>query len=70
MPARVTKSGKFVQRIPRSLHEKLARLAEREGVSLNTLVTSILSEAVSARLKPRGTNRTVRRTPETSAETP
>ena len=39
-------SGKWVQRVPRSLHKKLVVLAKREGVSLNQLVTSILSEGV------------------------
>lgn len=38
-------SGKWLQRVPRSLHLKLIRLAEREGVSLNQLVTSTLAEA-------------------------
>ncbi len=42
-------SGKWVQRVPRSLHRKLAGLAKREGVSLNHLVTSILAEAVGIR---------------------
>jgi antitoxin HicB len=42
-------SGKWVQRVPRSLHQKLSRLAKREGVSLNSLVTSMLSEAVGDR---------------------
>jgi antitoxin HicB len=46
------KSGRFVQRVPKALHAKLARLAEREEVSLNTLVTDILAAAVAARLKP------------------
>ena len=45
-------SGKWLQRVPRSLHRELGRLAKREKVSLNQLVTSILSEAVGAR-KPR-----------------
>jgi len=39
-------SGKWLQRAPRSLHKKLVELAEREDVSLNQLVTSMLSEAV------------------------
>src|SRR5581483_2410870 len=39
-------SGKWLQRVPRSLHAQLAKLAVREGVSLNQLVTSLLSEAV------------------------
>jgi predicted RNase H-like HicB family nuclease len=41
-------SGKWVQRVPRSLHRKLANMAKREGVSLNQLVTSILAQASSA----------------------
>jgi len=37
-------SGKFLIRIPKYLHRRLANLAEREGVSLNQLVVSLLSE--------------------------
>ncbi len=47
-------SGKWVQRVPRSLHRKLSTLARREGVSLNQLVTSMLSEALGSRT---GSNR-------------
>lgn len=36
-------SGKFVLRLPRSLHRKLAESAEREGVSLNQYVVMLLS---------------------------
>jgi antitoxin HicB len=42
-------SGKWVQRVPRSLHKKLVEVAKRENVSLNQLTTSILSEAVGKR---------------------
>lgn len=42
-------SGKFVVRIPRSLHRKLAEQAERDEVSLNTFVTAALAEAVGYR---------------------
>ena len=42
-------SGKWLQRVPRTLHRDLIRLAERERVSLNQLVTALLSEAVGAR---------------------
>jgi antitoxin HicB len=42
-------SGKWLQRVPRSLHRKLIQQAKREGVSLNQLVTSVLSEAVGAK---------------------
>lgn len=40
-------SGKFNLRLPRSLHRRLAELAEREGVSLNQLVVSLLVERSS-----------------------
>jgi antitoxin HicB len=35
-------SGKFMVRIPRSLHRNLVRAAKREGVSLNQYVTTLL----------------------------
>jgi predicted RNase H-like HicB family nuclease len=41
-------SGKWVQRVPRRLHKELAAAAKRENVSLNQLVTSMLSEALGA----------------------
>ena len=40
-------SGRFVQRVPRSLHAKLAAQARQEGVSMNTLVTVLLAEGVN-----------------------
>ncbi|MBI3014630.1 MAG: toxin-antitoxin system HicB family antitoxin [Candidatus Tectomicrobia bacterium] len=36
-------SGRFVVRIPKSLHKNLAEMARRENVSLNQLVVSLLS---------------------------
>ena len=36
-------SGKFVARLPRSLHRQLAGEAERQGVSLNQHVVALLS---------------------------
>lgn len=36
-------SGKFMVRMPKSLHGQLSARAEKEGVSLNQLVVSILS---------------------------
>ncbi|MBI3823875.1 MAG: toxin-antitoxin system HicB family antitoxin [Planctomycetes bacterium] len=41
------KSGKFVVRLPRSLHAALEAEAEREGVSLNQLVVAKLSLPMS-----------------------
>jgi len=35
--------------MPQTLHAELARVAEREGVSLNTLITGALASAVSWR---------------------
>ena len=43
-----TYSGKFVVRVPRSLHRELVELAEREGVSLNALVNVALGRAVGS----------------------
>lgn len=37
-------SGKFVLRVPKSLHRKLSNLAEEESVSLNQMIVSLLSE--------------------------
>ena len=41
-------SGKFVVRVPKSLHRELAETAVREGVSLNALVNAALAKAVGA----------------------
>lgn len=46
-------SGKWVQRVPRSLHRRLAELASVEGVSLNQLVTSMLAQQLGARSSQR-----------------
>lgn len=42
-------SGKWQQRVPKSLHRRLSERAGREGVSLNTLVVSLLSEGLGRR---------------------
>ncbi len=39
-----TYSGKLLLRIPKSLHRNLAETAEREGVSLNQYIVSLLSK--------------------------
>lgn len=44
-------SGKFVQRVPRSLHARLALRARQEGVSMNSLVTALLSESLTRQEK-------------------
>jgi antitoxin HicB len=50
-------SGKWVQRVPKSLHARLVGIAKREETSLNQLVTAMLSEAVAVRetWQPRAT---------------
>jgi len=40
-------SGKFVVRVPRSLHRQLVEEAERDGVSLNQYVNVALASAVT-----------------------
>jgi antitoxin HicB len=44
-----TSSGQWRQRVPKSLHARLAARAEREGVSLNTLVTALIAEGLGRR---------------------
>ena len=37
------------QRLPRTLYAKLTKQAENEGVSINSLVTAIIAEAIGSR---------------------
>lgn len=41
-------SGKFLMRVPKTLHRELARRADLEGVSLNQYALSALSRCVGA----------------------
>jgi antitoxin HicB len=50
-------SGKFIVRVPRSLHRKLDLQAEREGISLNQYLVATLSLSVGCQEKPAGTRR-------------
>ena len=43
------RTDEWVQRVPRSLHSRLAARAKNEGVSLNTLVVSMISESLGKR---------------------
>ncbi len=43
--------GQWRQRVPRSLHAALVRRADREGVSLNMLVTTMLAEGLGRRIR-------------------
>ena len=42
-------SGKFVARVPKSIHAKLTLRAKAEGVSLNTLVLTLIAEGLGRR---------------------
>jgi antitoxin HicB len=42
-------SGQWRQRVPRSLHARLVARAKQEGVSLNTLVTTMIAEGLGKR---------------------
>lgn len=41
-------SGKFALRLPRSLHQQAARMAEREGTSLNQYFVAVIAAKVGA----------------------
>lgn len=41
-------SGKFVLRLPKTLHERVAQAAERDGVSLNQFLISIIADRLGA----------------------
>jgi antitoxin HicB len=45
-------SGRFVARLPKSLHTRLVARAEQEGVSMNTLVVSLIAQGVGAIIAP------------------
>lgn len=42
-------SGKFVARVPKTIHAQLATRAKAEGVSLNTLVLAFIAEGLGRR---------------------
>lgn len=42
-------AAQWRQRLPRTLYAKLTRQAESDGVSINSLVTAIIAEAIGAR---------------------
>ena len=49
IPAPRTYSGQFVQRIPKTLHMRLAKRAASEGISLNQLAATLLAEGLVGR---------------------
>ena len=48
-PQPTIKAAQWRQRVPRTLYSKLTKQAENEGVSINSLVTAIIAEAIGAR---------------------
>jgi antitoxin HicB len=52
-------SGRLVQRVPRSLHARLIAHAKAEGVSLNTLVVSLVSQGIGKQQVPKRANRRI-----------
>lgn len=44
-------SGKFIIRVPRSLHRDLVETADQEGVSLNAFITAALARAIGQATK-------------------
>ena len=44
-------SGKFVQRVPKSMHARLAARAKQEGVSMNSLVNTYLAEGLGQKIE-------------------
>src|SRR5437763_10546025 len=44
-----TYSGRLLLRMPRTLHEELAKASERDGVSLNQFITGVLAASVDWR---------------------
>jgi len=56
-PAPSIAAAQWRQRLPRTLYAKLTRQAAIEGVSINSLVTAIIAEAVGSRQSPSGKSR-------------
>ena len=50
-------SGKFVARVPKTIHAQLAVRAKAEGVSLNTLVLAFIAEGLGRRAERRSARR-------------
>ena len=50
-------SGKFVVRLPKSLHRELVEQSEREGVSLNTWVINVLAKSVGQTISSTSTTK-------------
>ena len=49
IPRPSIEAAQWRQRLPRTLYSKLTKHAENEGVSINSLVTAIIAEAIGAK---------------------
>src|SRR5258708_18533737 len=49
IPSASKASGQWRQRVPRTLHARLVTRARQEGVSLNSLVTTLVAEGLGSR---------------------
>ena len=49
VPKPSIEAAQWRQRLPRTLYSKLTKQAENEGVSINSLVTAIIAEAIGVR---------------------
>ena len=49
IPKPRVQAAQWRQRLPRTLYSKLKQRAEREGVSINSLTTAIIAEAIGAK---------------------
>jgi antitoxin HicB len=49
IPRPSIEAAQWRQRLPRTLYSKLTKQAENEGVSINSLVTAIIAEAIGSR---------------------
>src|ERR1700679_3809151 len=49
LPKPSVEAAQWRQRLPRTLYLKLTKQAESEGVSINSLVTAIIAEAIGAK---------------------
>jgi antitoxin HicB len=50
-------AAQWRQRLPRMLYLKLTEQAKSEGVSINSLVTAIIAEAIGSRRRKKGRSR-------------
>ena len=52
LPKPSIEAAQWRQRLPRTLYSKLTKQAESEGVSINSLVTAIIAEAIGSKQAP------------------